>query len=1094
MAEFLRFGPDGSDNQNDDSGSAGVPNRAGAARPAADVAASESPPLAFTAALNARTPLGVDLSAMTGETVDVINALSAGALAYRLPGVPPGPQARAFELAALPDAGSGPLALAPLEGIARAGAVTPVNDLGQPAAPGAATGLAFSGGAFAQSQAPLPRQLAWSGGWAIALTLRLGAAQGGGTRVWAAMGQLLEGNRLGVTISELSSGALRAVVEGFGQPSVTVTSAPLPRQALVEARLAWDAATGLLQWRVGGAPSGAAASLAFVPEFGGGRLYLGTNLSLATAVNPTGSVHRVSVEATNADQLDSWVPVGSAATLARAEAAELAIETFGILDPVADAGQVSLRFATASGEAGPDLAVAFAGYANVVEQLERWTAAEAPFAPVDLGGTRADRPALLLTAPARGKIETGNSRDYFERGALIPIRQDGLPVARAYISHQPRAGGTNAGQNPAGATPRGFVDSIRIEQDGRVREVTLREMNRPPRMNGGGEAWGAPEDEWVPIHALWDQYAKNNLIFPTIIGESPAVTVLEVPGPGEGFVRVGRTGANLVPGATIAWADLRRLGWWKPGVSAVSAGCRLRLRAQAPGGPDAVEDYRLTITDAPRSAAPALWDQATINFADEATRLRWASRGGDWEGADGPWGVVPFAQGAAITAAGTTSIDVTAMVKAGGPELFLMLSSTGAVTVVPPAMPARPAETPLLRVTGGARAGEYRATRWGLLSDSDSTGWRLAPSAPFAIRRAQPLLLAFDGAGDAAALADASAIELVLTVTSISGGGGAVQCFRPSPRPPRPGARVSVDPTPAAARADLIVKVDSDAEWQAMIANADARNARGAGHPSEAVVAHGCIYSAILPGRNAGLNLLRGFWRAGGGGYERVRFARMVGWHDNYLPMDANRASLPFSGKSPGIIATLDEAIPGIEVGRGGNSVTGFSGWTCRMQHGAVTQRSHANGSALARWLPFGSYDYSMHGDTNGLQTYGVAPLPRMRWLWIETVHAVNSLNPDGSWANDGVFELWVNGRKYAERRRIEYRAGGNGALWDAIWFDEYNGGQDESRVDRPWPFVVGPSYVVAGDAPVAPPAGWAAPFVDASGLPGAPLAYSPDF
>ncbi len=1089
MADFLRGSADSHDHERGGAGAADSPD--GATRP---VAGRESPPVPFTAAINARTPLGLDLSAMTGETVDVVNALTHGVLRYRLPGVPPGPQARSFELSALPDPGSGPLALAPLEGVARGGALTPVDDAGQPAGPGAATGLAFSGGAYAQSAAPLPLQLAWTGGWSITLTVRLGAAHGGGTRVWLAMGRVQEGGRLGVTVSELSSGALRATIEGYGVASVTVTSAALPRQTMVEARLACDAATGLVRWNVGGAPSGAAASLPFVPEFGGGRLYLGTNLLLAGTVSPTGSLHRVAVEAGNADQIDSWVAVGSVATLARDQAAQLAIETFGILNPVPAAGQIAVRFQTAAGEAGPDLAVAIAGYANVVETLDRWTAAEAPFAPVDLGGTRADRSALLLTPPARGKIETGSSRDYFDQGALIPIREDGLPVRRAYINHQPRAGGSAPGQNPAGATPRGFADRIRLEQDGRVREVRLAEMNRPPRMNGGGEAWGAPDDLWVPIHALWDQYAKSNLTFPTIVGETPTVTVLEVPGPGAGTVRVGRTGPDLAVGATVAWADVRRLGWWKPGVASVPATCRLRLRASAPGAPDAIEDYALRITDAPRSSAPPLWDQATANFADQATRLRWASRGGDWDGADGPWGSVPFAQSAPVGAAGSCVIDVTTMVKAGGPELFLMLTGTGAVSVVPPAMAARPLDTPVLRVTGGPRAGEWRATRWGLLTDTDGSSWPLAPTALFAIRRTTPMLLAFDGAGDAAALADATRIELVLTVTSVSGGGGSVQCFRPAPRPPRPGPRVSVDATPAAARADLIVKVDTDAEWQAMINRADARNGRGSGHPDEAVVAHGCFYSAIRPGRNTGMNLMRGFWRTGGGGHERVRFARMVGWHEFYLPTDANRATLPFSGKSPGIIATLDENLAGIETGRGGNSVSGFSGWTCRMQRGAVSPRSHANGSALARWLPFGSYDYSMHGDTNGLQTYGVAPLPRMRWLWIETVHAVNSLNPDGSWANDGVFELWVNGRKYAERRRIEYRAAGNGALWDAIWFNEYNGGQEESRVDRPWPFVVGPSYVVAGDAPVAPPAGWNAPFVDADGLPGLPLAYSADF
>lgn len=49
--------------------------------------------------------------------------------------------------------------------------------------------------------------------------------------------------------------------------------------------------------------------------------------------------------------------------------------------------------------------------------------------------------------------------------------------------------------------------------------------------------------------------------------------------------------------------------------------------------------------------------------------------------------------------------------------------------------------------------------------------------------------------------------------------------------------------------------------------------------------------------------------------------------------------------------------------------------------------------------------------------------------------------------------------------------------------------------MDRLWPFVVGPTYVLASADPIAPPPGWNVPFVTAAGAPDSvPLAYSPDF
>ncbi len=149
----------------------------------------------------------------------------------------------------------------------------------------------------------------------------------------------------------------------------------------------------------------------------------------------------------------------------------------------------------------------------------------------------------------------------------------------------------------------------------------------------------------------------------------------------------------------------------------------------------------------------------------------------------------------------------------------------------------------------------------------------------------------------------------------------------------------------------------------------------------------------------------------------------------------------------------------------------------------------------MANYLAFGDYNYFISGNTNGETTNAINPVPRMAWVWIETVVSTNSVNADGTWANDGVFELYVNGRKQCESRRLEWRVAGNPWLWDGIWFDEYNGGTTTALVDRLWPFVVGPTYVVSTNTPIAPPPGWNVPFVTAAGVPDTvPLAYSPDF
>ena len=246
---------------------------------------------------------------------------------------------------------------------------------------------------------------------------------------------------------------------------------------------------------------------------------------------------------------------------------------------------------------------------------------------------------------------------------------------------------------------------------------------------------------------------------------------------------------------------------------------------------------------------------------------------------------MPFATAPAVSKAAVLTIDVTAMVKANGAEFFLMPQGAGTLSIVPGFYTPDAGKEPLLRVTGGAQAGSYRATRSAGLVDADPTAWKLTNTAAFACKRTQPLLLAFDGSGN---LADAARIELVVNVASASGGGGALQVYRPAAQPPRPGPRVSVGATPTLQRADLIAKVDTNEDWYAMLNSADARNQSGSGQPTNATIANGCYYGGIPTGANAGISLFKGFFKVDGTGYPTVRLGRMIGWHINYQPGDAN--------------------------------------------------------------------------------------------------------------------------------------------------------------------------------------------------------------
>ncbi len=1051
----------------------------------------------LTLPLNAVSLLGATLSGLIGDAVDVINNLTQGVLLKQVPGVPPGPRVRTFELAALPDAGTGELALPALGAVPRAGTIAAVNDGGAQVASGG-TGLSFTTGAYAASLDPISTTLSIADGWTLGFSYRVPTGAKNSSKCWVSLGKRLSSN-YGITVTENAGGALIATVEDPRQTLVKVTSAAVGRDAIHAARLVWSAGARTLQWFIDGAASGVAVACAWVPELGGGAVQLGTNLALATGSTPTGAIYAASFEAVASDRMNSYFAIGPSATLTAVEARSLRVDTGGILTPVASAGDVTLSYPTVAGDGGEVFTIGYAGYVAPVETLTSYVAAEMPFCPIDQGSADPNYSALVLTPPARGKIQTGLSTDYLDVGSLANVIGDGIPQ-RQFLQYQPIAGGTNRGQNPAGSMQRGASDVVRTQQGASVRVTNLIEMNRPPRLNGGGEAWGHADDIWVPIHALLYGYNDASLLFPTIDGETPTVTVAEVPALGEGTIRVLRTGADLRVGDAVAYADVKRLGWYKPGVSAVSAACTLRLTIAVPGAPDATESYAMKMTDAPRAAALSWWEQADTLHSDRHSRIRWANRGGDWLGTDGLWGSVPFVTAPLVTrGSAVLTLDVTAMAKVGGPEVFVANAAgtgNGTVSVVPGFYTTDSSKEPMLRVTGGARAGTYRATRSAGLSDSDSTSWKPTSTAAFPIRRGQPLLLAFDGAGSAAMLADATRIELILNVSGASSGGGALQLFRPAAQPPRPGARVAVPATPTLQRADLVTKVDSNDDWYAMLNGSDRFNSAAGAQPTNFTIANGCYYGGIPIGYNSGLSLRRAFFKVDGTGYPLVRMGRMCGWHINYQPGDDKLSSpINVSGKSAGIIATGSGSLSNVTAGYGGRTVSGYSGYTTRMQRGSTTTMTHASTSPLAPYLAFGDYDYFLSGGTNGLTTNAINPIPRMKWVWIETVHSVNSIYPDGTWANDGVFELYINGRKQCESRRLEWRVAGNDWLWDAIWFDEYNGGTSDNLVDRLWPFVVGPTYVVSTNTPIAPPAGWNVPFVTAAGTPDTvPLAYVADF
>ena len=1046
----------------------------------------------FTAALNALTPLSPTLAGLVGDTVDVLNNLTQGSLVRVIPGPPPGPRARTFELQPLPDTGAGNLALPALGAVPGKGTITPVNDLGQPVQSGA-TGVSLSGGAYLASLDPISGTLYVGCGWALTFRYRVPTGAKNSSRSWVSIGKRALTN-YGISVTENTGGGLVATIEDPRQTLVRVTSANISRDMIHTARLAWNATSKMVQWQVDGVASGAAVALTFRPEIGNGKLYVGTSLALSAGSTPTGFIYSVSFEAVAQDQSVDYEPVGPSESLSAADARTLLVDSRDILTPVADAGDISLTWSTASGDATQGYNVRYQGYVAPLETLTSYVSADMPYVPVDQGSANSDYATLLLTPPTRGKIATARSTDFFSVGSVVPVQGDGIPP-RSYLQYQPAAGGTLAGQNPQGSLTRGMTDLVRTQQDAAVRVTNIIEMNRAPKLNGGGEAWGHADDVFVPIHALLYDYDDGSGVFPTIDGETPSVTVAEVPQAGEGKVRVLRTGPDLQVGNTIAFADVKRLGWYKPGVASVRAACRLRLTIAAPGAPTSTEDYAFKITDAARPAGMTYWAQADAIYSDRHTRVRWAAKGGDWAGTDGLWGATPYAASPLVTRGGVVTLDVTAMAKSFGPELFLQTASVGAASVVPGFYTPDPTREPMLRVTGGARAGTWRSTRSAPISLSDTTGWVDTTTGLAILKRGQALLLAFDGAGTAATLADATKIEIVLNVVNATGGGAIIQAFRPAPQPPRPGPRVTVGATPTATRADLITKVDTDADWLAMLNHADSRNDAGAGQPTNYTIANGCYYGGIPTGFNGGLSLFRGFFKADGTGYPVVRLGRMCGWHVNYQPGDANLNGLGVSGKSPGIIATGSGTLFNLTAGYGGRTVSGYSGYTMRMQRGSPSNVTHPSTSPLQQFMAFGDYDYFLSGNDHGLTTFGINPLQRMKWLWIETVHSVNSIYPDGTWANDGVFELYVNGRKQSESRRLEWRVAGNNWLWDTIWYDEYNGGVDPARVDRLWPFVIGPTYAVSTNTPIAPPPGWNVPFVTAAGTPDSvALPYRPDF
>lgn len=1010
-----------------------VDNRSDAAAPVPLV----SPAPTVTLPLNAISALNPSLPGlMPNSSVDVINNLTQGTLLQVLPGVTPGPQTRTYDLSALPDAGGGNIALPLIVGVPGMGTIAAVDDNGAPVSSGG-TGFSFTGGAYASSLTPISTAIYIASGWAFSFTYRVPSVAKNGGKYWVAIGQRQVTN-YGISVSETSSGALLAMIEDPRQTAVKVQSANVGRDAQHTARLAWNAAAQLVQWFVDGVASGPAVPLSWVPQIGGGQIQLCSNLVSTPTVTPMGALYRFVFEATPADRQNSYIPVGPSATLSAADAQALCIDTGGIFRAAAAAGDVSFSYQTAGGPASQDVTLGYGGYVQPAETLTSYVSADIPYCPINQGSADPNGSVLVLTAPYRGEIQTPYSTQLFGPGALAQLNADGAPPQN-FLQYQPVAGGIAPGQNVNGSMQRGATDLVRTQQNTTVRVTNLIEMNRPPRLNGGGEAWGHANDAWVPIAALQYGYNTATFQFPTIDQETPVVTVTGLPGPGEGTIRVLRTGVDLKIGDTVPFAVIKQLGWYKPGVASVSAACALSLSIVAPGAPAASESYALKITDAGRPAGLGWWEQANVLYADQQARIRWASRGGDWAGADGPWGAVPFVTSPTVTKPMTLTLDVTQMVQGGGTEFFVATASASAtISVTPGFYTPNSTLEPMLRVTGGTRAGTYRVTRCAPISDADASPWKATNTSAQGVRRGQPLLIAFDGAGTSGDLATASKIELTLNVVSATSGGGTLQLFRPAAQPPRPGARVSVTATPTAQRADLIAKVDTDAEWNAMINSVDSRNRAGVAHPMNYTIANGCYYGGIPIGKNGGLSLFKGFWKADGTGYPLVRIGRMVGWHQNYQPADASIASgLIVSGKSPGIVATGRGSLANLTSGFGGRTIDGLGGYTVRSERGVGSGIARTSSSPMANYLAFGDYNYFISGDTNGLSTFAINPVPRMTWVWIETVLSANTVNPDGTWANDGVFELYVNGRKQCESRRLEWRVGGNSWLWDAIWFDE---------------------------------------------------------
>ena len=312
---------------------------------------------------------------------------------------------------------------------------------------------------------------------------------------------------------------------------------------------------------------------------------------------------------------------------------------------------------------------------------------------------------------------------------------------------------------------------------------------------------------------------------------------------------------------------------------------------------------------------------------------------------------------------------------------------------------------------------------------------------------------------------------------------------------------------PQGSPAPFVAKIDTTGDWNNLLnppLNLHLYR-RASINGQTPVISNGVLYGVISPGYNSNISGLVGLWNVadanGISGYAQIVMARMVMWHPNYRPSDSASlninnpsSTLLFSGKSPGVYCSATNNISSIDEARGGIVATGLGGFSCRSQRGSAGF-IHLTAQQQSKYLPFGDYDYALTGNTNGATRYGSVPIPRGEWLWIVTKHAVNTVNPDGTWAADGVYELWVNGRKYCESRALEYRTGGNSFKWNGVWFDEYNGGTNANFPDRPWPFAIGPTYVMAGNGYINPPANFAAQFPDVNGIPsGSMISYNPEY